>query len=253
MRSTLGEHLAEGPFALALSSGFFGFYAHAGMLLALDEAGLAPARLSGSSAGALVVGLWAAGVPARAVVAELLALERADFWDPAPGPGLLRGELFRRRVEGLVSSARFESCRVPVAMSAFDLAARRTVVLDRGDLASAVCASCAFPGLLHPVRRDGRVLCDGGIGDRSGLAGLSAQPPGERTLHHHLASRSPWRRPGSPSLALPVRPATISLCIAGLPRVHPFRLAAGRAALAAAHRAARRALAMPAAPVIDVR
>jgi len=250
--ASLGEHLAERPFALALSSGFFGFYAHAGMLLALEEAGLAPARLSGSSAGALVAGLWAAGVPARALADELLALERVDFWDPAPGFGLLRGALFRRRVEELVSSARLESCRVPIAMSAFDVAARRTVVLDRGDLASAICASCAFPGLLHPVRRGGRTLYDGGIGDRSGLAGLSAQPPGERTLHHHLASRSPWRRPGSPSLAIPIRPATISLRIAGLPRVHPFRLAAGRAALAAAHRAAARALSVPAAPLIDV-
>ena len=249
---TLGEHLAAQPFALALSSGFFGFYAHAGMMLALEEAGLAPARLSGSSAGALVAGLWAAGVPARAMADELLALERTDFWDPAPGLGLLRGELFRRRVDRLVSSARLESCRVPIAVSAFDVAARRTVVLDRGDLATALCASCAFPGLLHPVRRDGRLLYDGGIGDRSGLAGLSAQPSGEPTLHHHLASRSPWRRPGSPSLALPVRPATISLRIAGLPRVHPFRLAAGRAALAAAHRACHRALAARTAAVIDV-
>ncbi len=252
MTSTLAEHLASRPFGLALSSGFFGFYAHAGMLLALEEAGLAPSRLAGSSAGALVAGVWAAGVPARAMADELLALERRDFWDPAPGLGLLRGDLFRRRVERLVSSARFDGCRVPIAMSAFDIAARRTVVLDRGDLASAVCASCAFPGLLHPVRRDGRLLYDGGIADRPGLAGLAAQPPGEPTLHHHLASRSPWRRPGSPSLAVPVRPGTISLRIAGLPRVHPFRLAAGRAALHAAHRATRRALAAPASPLIDV-
>lgn len=249
---TLGDHLAARPFALALSSGFFGFYAHAGMLLALEEAQLAPARLSGSSAGALVAGLWAAGVPARVIADELLALERADFWDPAPGLGLLRGELFRRRVEQMVSAARFESCRAPVAMSAFDLGTRRTVVLDRGDLATAVCASCAFPGLLHPVRREGRLLYDGGIADRPGLAGLAGQPAGEPTLHHHLGSRSPWRRPGSPSLAVPVRAATISLRIAGLPRVHPFRLGAGRAALAAAHRAASRALTLPAAPVVDV-
>lgn len=251
-RATLREHLAAHPFALALSSGFFGFYAHAGMLLALEEEGLRPARLSGSSAGALVAGLSAAGLPARAMVDELLALARADFWDPAPGPGLLRGDMFRRRVERLVSSATFESCRVPIAMSAFDIGRRRTVVLERGDLASAVCASCAFPGLLHPVRRDGRLLYDGGIGDRPGLAGLATQPPGERTLHHHLASRSPWRRPGSPSLAVPLRPGTISLRIAGLPRVHPFRLPAGRAALHAAHRATRLALSAPAAPLIDV-
>src|SRR5688572_5189569 len=118
MKVTLGDHLAARPFALALSSGFFGFYAHAGMLLALEDAKLAPARVSGSSAGALVAGLWAAGMPPRAMADELLALERVDFWDPAPGIGLLRGELFRRRVERLAGAAHLEGCRVPIAVSA---------------------------------------------------------------------------------------------------------------------------------------
>ena len=248
----LGEHLAGRPFALAMSSGFFGFYAHAGMLLALEEAGLSPRRLAGSSAGALVGGLFAGGVPARAIADELLALERGHFWDPGFGLGLLRGDLFRRRLEGMLAVGRFEDCRVPVAVSAFDLRARRTVVLDRGDLASAICASCAFPVLLQPVRRDGRLLADGGIADRPGLAGLAAKPAAEPTLYHHLASRSPWRRPGSPSLAVPVRPDFVTLRILGLPRVHPFRLEAGRDALRAAHRAARRALDAPVASVIEV-
>ena len=52
MSTTLHDHLAQRPFALAMSSGFFGFFAHAGVLRALDEASLRPTRLSGSSAGA---------------------------------------------------------------------------------------------------------------------------------------------------------------------------------------------------------
>jgi NTE family protein len=253
MRSpSLAEHLNGRAFALALSSGFFGFYAHAGVVAALEEAGLVPARLSGSSAGALVAGLWAAGLPAARLTDELLALERADFWDPGPGLGLLRGELFRRRLERLLPAPRFADCRVPLSVSAFDVGARRTVVIEDGDLASAIAASCAFPGLLHPVRRGGRLLSDGGIADRPGLAGLRAQPAGEATLVHCLATRSPWRRRGSPVLAAPSRPDTITLRILGLPRVHPFRLAAGRAALAAARQAARRALAAPPARVIDI-
>ena len=248
----LRDILADRPFALALSSGFFGFYAHAGVAEALEEAGLMPARLSGSSAGALVAGLWAAGMPAAQVTAELVALERADFWDPRPGLGLLRGELFRRRLERLLPAGSFAACRLPLSVSAFDLRARRTVVLDTGELASALVASCAFPGLLHPVRRDGRLLSDGGIADRPGLAGLRAQPAGEATLYHCLASRSPWRRRRSPVFTPPDRRDTITLRILGLPRVHPFRLEAGRAALAAAREAARRALASPLAPVLDV-
>ncbi|HTE53510.1 MAG TPA: patatin-like phospholipase family protein [Kofleriaceae bacterium] len=249
---SLAEHLAGRPFAIALSSGFFGFYAHAGLMAALEEAGLSPARLAGSSAGALVAGMWAAGLPAAALTEELLALERADFWDPWPGLGLLRGQLFRRRLERLLPAASFAGCRAPLSVSAFDLGARRTVVLDDGDLASALVASCAFPGLLHPVRRAGRLLSDGGILDRPGLAGLRAQPAGEVTFYHCLASRSPWRRRSSPVFSAPARRDTITLRILGLPRVNPFRLGAGRAALSAAREATHRALAAPYAALIDV-
>jgi NTE family protein len=252
VQATLAAHLAGRPFALALSSGFFGFFAHAGMMVALEEGGLAPVRLAGSSAGALVAGLWAAGMPASAMADELLALERADFWDPRPGLGLLRGELFLRRLERLLPAATFDACRAPLSISAFDVRARRTVVLTDGHLASAITASCAFPGLLQPVRRGGRLLSDGGILDRPGLAGLRGQPAGEQTLYHCLASRSPWRRRASPVLAAPERADTVTLRILGLPRVNPFRLAAGRAAFEAARDATRRALLAPGASQVDV-
>lgn len=248
--ASLAEHLKKTGFGLTLSSGFFGFYAHAGLLRALEEAELRPTRLSGSSAGALVAGLWAAGVGATAIAEELLRLERSHFWDPAPGFGLLRGELFRQRLASLMSPQRIEDCPVPLAISAFDLGRRKTVVLDRGELPSAICASCAFPGLLQPVRREGRWLSDGGIADRHGLAGMpdSAGP----LLYHHLASRSPWRRRSSPGLKVPARRHMVALRIFGLPRVHPFRLSAGAQAMTAAYVATRRALAGPARPVVDL-
>ena len=96
---TLRQWLGERPFALTMSSGFFGFFAHAGLVSVLEDAGLLPARLSGSSAGALVAGIWASGVSATRIADELLALERAHFWDPAPGMGLLRGRLFEERLD----------------------------------------------------------------------------------------------------------------------------------------------------------
>src|SRR5262245_43601006 len=85
--STLGDWLAEAPFGLAMSSGFFAFFAHTGMLSALVARGLAPAHVAGSSAGALVAGAWAAGLPPEELARVLDRLERADFWDPAPGAG----------------------------------------------------------------------------------------------------------------------------------------------------------------------
>lgn len=246
---TLREWLREGPFTLTMSSGFFGFFAHTGMLSVLEEEGLLPARLAGSSAGALVAGAWAAGVSTARLEAELVALRREDFWDPRPGLGLLAGRLFRRRLDALLPTRTFAGCRAPVAVSAFDVLARRVRVLDRGDLAPALHASCAVPGLFHPVRHDGALLVDGGVADRPGLAGV---PPGGRVLFHHLASRSPWRRGDAVALEIPRRPGLAAMVIEGLPRVGPFRLPAGPRALEAARAATRRALDARAGSIVRV-
>jgi NTE family protein len=236
----LGEWLAAGPFALAMSSGFFAFFAHTGLLSVLVEEGLAPVRVSGSSAGALVTGAWASGAEPAAIATKLLSLERSHFWDPAPGLGLLRGRLFRQALEEMLPVRTFEECRVPAAISVFDIAARRTRVVSRGPLAPAICASCAVPGMFHPVRLDGRLFWDGGIADRPGLAGMPPIP-GERVLYHHIASRSPWRRFGN-GMAIPRRPDMTSLVMADLPRSGPFRLEAGRRAYETARTLARVAL-----------
>jgi len=236
---TLREWLAEGPYTLAMSSGFFGFFAHAGVVSVLEDAGLPPARVCGSSAGALVGGLWAAGLPAARIREELLALRREHFWDVRPGLGLLRGALFRRRLEALAPAATFEACRVPFAASVFDLLARRTTVLRGGALAPAIHASCALPVLFQPVRIDGRLYLDGGVLDRPGLAGVGK---GERVLYHHLTSRSPWRRPGSPALQVPEGPGLKSVALEGIPRLGPFRLGRGAEAMGRAAEGMRNAL-----------
>jgi NTE family protein len=236
----LEEWLREGPFALGMSSGFFGFFAHCGVLTVLEDAGLVPSRVAGSSAGALVTGAWAAGLAASRLATELIALRREDFWDPRPGPGLLRGELFRARLDALLPAATFEDCRIPASVSVFDVMAGRVRALENGALAVALHASCAVPLLFHPVWIDGRPYVDGGVTDRPGLFGMPLDEP--RVLFHHLASRSPWRRPGSVSMDVPSRPGMTSLVIADLPRVGPFRLPEGRRAFDAARRAMKTAL-----------
>jgi NTE family protein len=240
---TLRAWLAEAPFTLGLSSGFFGFFAHAGVVSVLEAEGLRPARIVGSSAGALVGGLWAAGVPAARIAEELLALRRAHFWDPWPGLGLLRGRLFRERLVAMLPVATFEACRTPLAVSAYDVLGRRTAVLDRGPLAPAIHASCAAPVLFQPVRVGGRIYSDGGVLDRHGLAGARDDA---RILYHHLTSRSPWRRRSSPALRVPERPGLRAVALPGLPRLGPFRLSRGREALERAAEGMRAALDGPA-------
>ena len=239
MTPTLAEWLKEGPFSLCMSSGFFSFFAHAGLLGVLIDEGFLPARVSGSSAGALVTGAWAGGVEPAVLANALMTLERKDFWDPSPGFGFLRGKRFREKVESLLVVPTFEACRVPATISVFDLAARKTKVIDHGALAPAICASCAVPGLFHPVWIDGRAYWDGGILDRPGLVGV---PQEERILFHHIASRSPWRKVDSEALKIPKRSNMTTLVIEELPRSGPFALAAGRRAFDVARSAARAAL-----------
>jgi NTE family protein len=239
---TLRDWLAEKPFTLVMSSGFFGFYAHTGVVAVLEEQGLRPTRIAGSSAGALVGALWGAGIPAERIREELLGLRRQHFWDLRPGLGLLRGGLFRALLERVLPVKTFEESPVPLALSVWDVLARRTAVLERGPLAPAVHASCALPVLFHPVRHEGRLYADGGIADRPGLAGV---PEGERVLYHHLTARSPWRRRNSPALLVPERRGLQAITVAGLPRLGPFRLARGRDAMELAAAGVREALGRP--------
>lgn len=185
------------PFTLVLSAGFFGFFAHCGVLLALEQAGLRPRRIVGVSAGAIAGGLWASGVGASELAERFASLRLDDFWDPSwrglardddPGTplGLIRGrKLDRLLAEALDERnvARIEQCPLAFSPVTHDLLARRTVVHREGPLRTTIRASAALPIMFGPVRVEGRLHADGGISDRSGLRGLA---PGERALYHHL-------------------------------------------------------------------
>lgn len=257
---TLAALLRREPFELIMSSGFFGFYAHAGVIAALEEAGLVPALLGGSSAGALVTGLWAAGLPAARIRDRLLALRRADFWDLDPtlglgrlvggraaGLGLLRGEAFARLLDESLSEVgarRLGDCRVPLRVVAFDIDRRATCVLSEAGLplSLALRASCSFPGLFQPTRIATQRFLDGGIGDR---AGIQAASPGARVLFHHLVPRSPWRTIHAAQNDPPDWPDLLLLSEPDLPRMGPFRMQLGQTAYELAYQMTRRALAAP--------
>lgn len=240
MSHTLREWLAEAPYTLAMSSGFFGFFAHTGMLEVLVEEGLYPKRVVGASAGAMVAGAYAHGIAPIELARELSSVKRADFWDPRPGLGLLRGRRFREKLERMLGDARVEDTKLPTALVVHDVLAHRPVARTFGSLASVIHASCAVPGLFQPVWLDGRPYLDGGILDRPGLSAIGK---GERTLHHHLASRSPWRN--AAAVQVPRRDKLTALVLEDLPRSGPFRLEAGYKAYKAARRATRRALSLP--------
>jgi NTE family protein len=226
---SLADRLRQSPFELILSSGFFGFFAHTGVVRALEEEGLRPSLAGGSSAGALVAGLWGAGLPAETIRERLFTLKREDFWDADPlfmlRGGLLRGARFQSLLEeALGPVVRFDQCAIPVRVVVFDVATRRALAIGRGDLATAIRASCSVPGMFQPTRVDGRASLDGGVTDR---AGITAATPEARVLYHHLPPHSPWRRLTPRQNRPPAHSPLHMLCEPELPRLSPFHLHRG--------------------------
>ena len=149
---------------LALGGGAVRGAAHIGVLSALDEAGLAPAVVTGTSAGALVGALYAAG---RAP-AEISLLARSLRWPRLIRPAGTRRALFETSrlatfLTKALGSRTFDALSLPFAAVACELTTGEAVVLSDGPVASAVLASAAIPGVFPPVDRDGRLLVDGGL------------------------------------------------------------------------------------------
>lgn len=165
------ELLHVKPFTLSLSSGFFGFFAHAGFLQAFEEKNLHPRRLVGSSAGALTAACSASGLTAKDMAKEFTQIRKSDFWDVGLGFGLVRGEKMERLFAQFMASD-FNKLKTPLQISAFDVFAFKTRSLTTGSVAKAVRASCAVPGLFHPVKIDQRTYLDGGVADKMGLSGV---------------------------------------------------------------------------------
>ena len=231
--------LREAPFTLALSAGFFGFFTHTGLICALEECGLRPRRIVGTSAGAITGGMWAAGYDAADLVRINAGVRREDFWDPGlVVPGWLPGRRLQAllvRLFAAVGVRRLQDCPTPFAAVTFDVLRCRTRVLERGPAASAVRASAALPGLFRPVRWGGALLCDGGVLDRGAHRGLAH---GERALLHHIGSQDWLHRLTNPGVLADSATRRTLYATPG-PRIDPGRLADGTRAFELAYARAR--------------
>lgn len=146
-------------FFISLSSGFFRFYAHMGVVHALEENNcLRVKACSGSSAGALVAAFLASGMKPADMPERVFSIKRENMWDIGLGLGLLKGQLLQQILEHQFPVQTFEECPIPVGISAYDVFGFKTNCINSGDLATAVRASCCFPGLFQPVSIDNRYL-----------------------------------------------------------------------------------------------
>jgi len=162
-----GEAEAKVKLGLALSSGGARGAAHVGVLKVLERAGIEIAAIAGTSIGAGVGGLYAAGVPLREI--EHLWLETdivkviKNYLPTFPRSGWSSGSEFRRSLQQLIGDIRIEDLRIPYAAVATDIETGEEVVLRSGPLVEAIRASTSIPGLFTPVYLEGRYLVDGGL------------------------------------------------------------------------------------------
>ena len=194
---------AFGRVGVAFSSGFFGFFAHAGFLAALREMEIVPSAFAGASSGAIVAAMAAAEMSNDDIRALLFNVNKDDFWDPDPLPkflknalrlfrgytGYLRGNGFARLLQKLPAK-RFEECRYPLAISAVDITHRKEKIFIKGDLVNAIKASGSVPMLFKPTQVDGALYLDGGISGKAPVEALADLCDLDRILIHFIASEN---------------------------------------------------------------
>jgi NTE family protein len=264
-----------------LSAGYFGFFGHAGFVAGLLEHGIRPAAWAGTSAGGLVAALHAAGTAPPRIAELLTTLERKHFWDPDPlgaavdalrggtrTTGFLKGELLRELLADHLPVRTFEETLEPLLLVAASLSTQAPHNMCGGELASAIHATCAYPGMFQAVRRDGLLLWDGGLVDKAPVLALAetkleldvllvhflpsrdgvTEPNGALAYLRGLASGMAALRKDHFRLQLAVlaaRGVEVHVITSHLPAVSPSELRRGAQALDAGRAAANAALAAP--------
>lgn len=156
---------------LALSCGGAKGLAHIGVIQVLEENGIEVDAVAGSSMGAYIAAVWGFGISGHRM--EELARQfegrfgRRRLFDPVfpPRQGFIRGNRVRRRLEETIGHRHFADMPRAARIIATDLKTLERVVFSEGEVAEAVQASIAIPGVCVPVTIGGRDYIDGGISD----------------------------------------------------------------------------------------
>ncbi|MFQ5435761.1 MAG: patatin-like phospholipase family protein [Anaerolineae bacterium] len=149
---------------LALGGGGARGAAHIGVCVELTRLGIQPHLITGTSIGGMVGALWAAGLTADEMTDFFTRLNLGQMYGlPGSMPALTSNAKIEKLLIGTLGHLTFADLSTPLAVVTTDLISRQSVVLDEGDLISAVLATIAIPIVLPPVERDGQMLVDGGL------------------------------------------------------------------------------------------
>ena len=149
---------------LALGGGAARGFAHIGVIQVLEDAGIRPTLVAGTSAGSLVAALYASGKSGADLESLALTMDEGAITDWAyPSRGMIRGEALARFVREQTGGRLIEQMKLPLGIVATDLDSGAAILFQRGDTGSAVRASSAVPAVFQPVRIGDREYVDGGL------------------------------------------------------------------------------------------
>lgn len=150
---------------LALGGGFARGLAHVGVLKALEEAGIVPDFLAGTSVGAVIGAAYCSGVSARELEEIASIVRFKDFARYTISRfGLCTNDRMTGFLRRILKVRTFEELRIPLAVTATDFVTGEPIVFTSGELIDPVRASCAYPGVFLPVEVKGKVMVDGLLG-----------------------------------------------------------------------------------------
>ncbi len=155
---------APNGLGVALGGGFARAFAHLGVLHVLEEEGIPVSCIAGTSAGSILGTAYASGIPLARIAQVCRSIRFRDFgrWRLSR-LGLATNDRLGELVRRWFQATTFERLLIPSAVVSTDLGTGEAFVFTSGEVAEAIRASCAFPGLFEPVHLDGRCLADGGL------------------------------------------------------------------------------------------
>ncbi len=149
---------------LALSGGGAKGFAHIGVFKMMEECGLSPDIIAGTSVGALMGALFADGYSSSEIQLLFTGREFSEFAHlQIPRTGLFDSRRFRQFLAGHLRTRNIEDLRIPLAVVATDLDHGVSHAFRRGPIVDAVTASCSIPIIFSPVVIDGIHYVDGGL------------------------------------------------------------------------------------------
>ena len=168
---------------LALGGGGARGFSHIPILQTLDDLGVRPAHISGTSMGAIIGAIYASGKTPKYIreivdsmvvyegegIKEILKKRGLLKWFELLDPnffkkgGVIKGEKIVEFLREIIVVETFEELQIPLTIVATDFHSGEQIVFDSGPLMPAVRASMSLPGLFEPAKHDGRLLIDGGV------------------------------------------------------------------------------------------